>query len=92
MRFPRSSAKRPSTIDELTELVSNGFVADSNGRIVGFAALEVYSAKLAEVRSLVVSPETQGQGVGRRLLAACVDKAHSLNRWIASPRPIDGAA
>lgn len=69
----------PRTIDELTELISEGFVAVTSGRIVGFAALEVYSAKLAEVRSLVVSPETQGQGIGRRLLAACVDKAHSLN-------------
>lgn len=69
----------PRTVDELTELVAHGFVADRSGAIVGFAALEVYSAKLAEVRSLVVSPETQGQGIGRRLLAACVEKAQSLN-------------
>jgi N-acetylglutamate synthase-like GNAT family acetyltransferase len=69
----------PRTVDELTELVSHGFVVEKAGRIVGFAALEVYSPKLAEVRSLVVAAEMQGHGIGRKLLAACVEKAHSLN-------------
>ena len=30
----------PRTVDELAELVSHGFVAESAGRIVGFAALD----------------------------------------------------
>jgi len=60
----------PRTAGELNDLVSGGFVAEQAGRIVGFAALEVYSAKLAEVRSLVVAPRTQGQGIGRRLIEA----------------------
>ena len=69
----------PRTVDELTELISYGFIAEKAGRIVGFAALEVYSPKLAEVRSLVVAAEMQGHGIGRKLLAACVEKSHSLN-------------
>ncbi|MBS0262768.1 MAG: GNAT family N-acetyltransferase [Planctomycetes bacterium] len=65
----------PRTIDELALLLPNYFVADDGGRIVGCAALEIYSAKLAEVRSLVVLPEYQGHGVGKQLVAACVDRA-----------------
>jgi N-acetylglutamate synthase-like GNAT family acetyltransferase len=69
----------PRTVDELAELVTHGFIAEKAGRIVGFAALEVYSTKLGEVRSLVVAAEMQGHGIGRKLLAACVERAHSLN-------------
>lgn len=66
----------PRTFDELQELVRHGFVAESEGRLVGFAALEIYSSKLGEIRSLAVSEEFQGQGIGRRLVHACVDRAH----------------
>jgi len=65
----------PRTEDELEELVYNGFVAESDGKLIGFAALEIYSRKLAEIRSLAVSPEFQGQGVGRLLVAECVERA-----------------
>jgi amino-acid N-acetyltransferase len=65
----------PRTEDELQDLAANGFVAEFEGRIVGFAALEVYSQKLAELRSLAVSPEMQGCGVGKRLVQACVERA-----------------
>jgi N-acetylglutamate synthase-like GNAT family acetyltransferase len=69
----------PRTVDELAELVAHGFIAEKAGRIVGFAALEVYSTKLGEVRSLAVAAEMQGHGIGRKLLAACIERAHSLN-------------
>ena len=69
----------PRTIDELEELISHGFIAERDGRIVGFAALEVYSKKLAEVRSLAVLPELQGQGIGKQLVQACIDRAREKN-------------
>lgn len=63
----------PRTAEELNDLLPTGFVAETgDGRIVGFAALEVYSRKLAEVRSLCVSPDLQGRGIGRRLVAQCL--------------------
>src|SRR5882724_6829396 len=65
----------PRTIDELALLLPNYFVAEDAGRIVGCAALEIYSAKLAELRSLVVAPGYQGQGVGKMLVEACVNRA-----------------
>lgn len=65
----------PRTYDELSEFLGNFFVAEMDGRIVGCAALEIYSWKLAEVRSLAVAPETQGMGIGKRLVEACVERA-----------------
>ena len=63
------------TIDELALLLPNYVVAEADGKIVGCCALEVYSSKLAEVRSLVVAPSHQGQGVGKRLVDVCVERA-----------------
>lgn len=64
------------TLGEVDELLPDFFVAvTENGEIVGCCALEIYSAKLAEVRSLAVAPEIQGLGVGRRLVNACVERA-----------------
>jgi amino-acid N-acetyltransferase len=43
---------------------------------VGCAALDIYNRKLAEIRSLAVAPETQGTGIGKKLVQACVELAH----------------
>lgn len=69
----------PRTLDELAELVATGFVAVCRGQIVGFAALEIYSEKFSELRSLAVDPAYQGQGIGRRLVQACLDLAKQRN-------------
>jgi N-acetylglutamate synthase-like GNAT family acetyltransferase len=73
--FVRERKLLPRTIDELALLLPNYFVADADGKLVGCAALEIYSSKLAELRSLVVVPEYQGQGVGKLLVEACVNRA-----------------
>ena len=69
----------PRTFDELQELLPTLFVAEHEGRIVGCAALEIYSWKLAEVRSLAVDRSIQGQGVGKRLVQACLERARDQN-------------
>jgi len=66
------------TLDELADLLDEFLVAVLRGEIVGCAALEVYSPKLAEIRSLAVSPTMQGMGVGRHLVKACVARARDL--------------
>jgi len=68
---------------ELIELSRHGFVAMVAGetateRCVGFSAVEVYSAKLAELQCLAVHPEYQRSGVGKRLVQLCVDRARDL--------------
>ena len=78
-RFVEQNRLLPRTKDELKELIPFGFVACLNDRPVGFAALEIYSAKLAEIRSLAVASDMQGNGLGKRLVQACVDMARQRN-------------
>lgn len=61
--------------DELRTLVRHGFVAWHQEEIVGFAAIEVYSLKLAEIQALAVCPEYQKQGIGRELVRHCVERS-----------------
>jgi N-acetylglutamate synthase-like GNAT family acetyltransferase len=65
----------PRTLDEIEELLNCGFVAEADGKIIGFSALEIYSKKLAEIRSLCVADTFQRSGVGKQLVAACVQFA-----------------
>ena len=65
------------TMGELASLAPAGFVAEGGGRVIGFAALEIYSPKLAEVRSLAVADAYRGRGVGRELVARCVGLARA---------------
>ena len=77
--FVQANRLLPRTTDELYDLVPFGFVALVNQQLVGFAALEIYSAKLAEVRSLAVRQNFQGLGIGRQLVQKCVDLARTRN-------------
>ena len=69
----------PRTLDEFDELLPTMFVAEYEGKVVGCAALEIYSHKLGEVRSLAVSRTVQGMGVGKMLVNACIDLARAHN-------------
>ncbi len=77
--FVQANRLLPRTTDELYDLVPFGFVALVNEQLVGFAALEIYSAKLAEVRSLAVRKNFQGLGIGRQLVQRCVELARTRN-------------
>ena len=65
----------PRNEAELETLVAHGFVATRQGQIVGFAAVVIYSAKMAEVQALAVAPEARGSGLGTRLVKKCVERA-----------------
>ena len=73
--FVEAKKLLPRTTRELKKLIQTGFVATIEGRIVGFATLEIYSKKLAELRSLCVGSDYQGLGIGKRLTKACLDLA-----------------
>ena len=54
--------------------VSSFFVAESDGKLVGCCALQIYSKRIAEVRSLSVHPDFQDQGVASKLVERCIKK------------------
>jgi len=67
------------TMEELEQFLPNAFVAYGNGQLVGCAALEIYSRKLAEIRSLAVAAEWRQRGIGKQLVQACIDRARERN-------------
>ena len=73
--FVESQHLLPRTFDEYRVLLKHGFLAFSGSEIVGFAAVEIYSRKLAEIQALAVSPSQQRQGIGHRLVQMCVERA-----------------
>jgi amino-acid N-acetyltransferase len=67
------------SLKDLAEQVDEYFVAEVEGKVVGCAVLEVYSAKLSEIRSLAVNEGAQRSGIGKRLVDACIERARNEN-------------
>ena len=65
----------PRSAKEVSDLLEHGFVAIDGDQLVGFAAIEIYSRKLAEIQCLAVSSQAHGMGIGTQLIAACLAKA-----------------
>lgn len=51
------------------------WIAESNGRIVGAVLVVAAAPRRAQLRMLHVEADARGEGIGARLVAACVDFA-----------------
>ncbi len=69
----------PRTPGDLAVLMQHAFVATKNDFVIGFSAIEIYSQKLAEIQCLAVDPAHHGQGIGKQLVAKCVERAREHN-------------
>ncbi len=69
----------PRTPDELSVLMHHAFIATVDGQLIGFAAIEIYSQKLAEIQCLAVDTAFHGLGIGKQLVANCVNRAKQHN-------------
>jgi len=54
------------------------FIVYDEGGVQGVCSLHISWDNLAEIRSLAVSREMQGRGIGARLVGSCLDEAESL--------------
>jgi amino-acid N-acetyltransferase len=61
--------------EEIEQLLDSFWVAEADGRVVGCCCLEIYSPKIAELRSLAVMPDFRGRGLGAKLTDAAVSEA-----------------
>ena len=68
----------PRSLSELQLLRANGFVAEADNEMIGFAAVEVYSPKMAEIQCLAVDSKFRRVGIGRELVQLCVRRAQEL--------------
>ena len=65
----------PRTLEEIHERLSDFFLCEKEGRIVGCAALHLSSEGLGEIRSLAILNEAQGSGAGTRIVQECLKEA-----------------
>jgi amino-acid N-acetyltransferase len=68
----------PRTYLSLYQHLQCLYVMKENNKILGVAGLHVLGQDLAEIRSLVVSPEHAGKGIGRKLVNRLVEDAPEL--------------
>jgi amino-acid N-acetyltransferase len=77
-RYAAEDRMLERTRDFLLEHLRDFVVAQDASGFLGCCALAVLTPDLAEIRSLAVTPEASGQGVGKALVLACVAEARRL--------------
>ena len=68
----------PRTEREIAELLGSFYVLEENGDVMACACLEVYSAKIAELRSVAVRKDMRGRGYGRMIIEAILEDADTM--------------
>ena len=68
----------PRPLSEIFENIRDYFVVREDTRVVGCGALHVMWSDLAEVKSVAVSEDIQRQGIGSRLVEACLKEAGEI--------------
>ncbi len=77
-RFVARGLLLPRTLDQVGRTIRDFVVAVEGGRVVGCAALRIYSETLAEVAALAVAEDMHGMGIGAQLVRALKDEARAL--------------
>ena len=65
-------------LSEMYENIRDYFVVREGERVVACVALHVCWSDLAEIKSLAVTEESQGQDIGTHLVEACLKEANQL--------------
>ena len=66
------------SLNSIYENIRDFWVCEENGRHVGCAALHIVWEDLAEIKSLAVSEEHKGKGIGTMLVEECLKEAEEL--------------
>ncbi len=75
----------PKSLSELYDNLRDFWVFEINANVCGCAGLHICWEDLAEIRSLAVGDAVRRQGIGSRLIQACMSEARELgiNRLFA---------
>ena len=68
----------PRSLSDIYENIRDYFVMRKGAEVIACAALHVSWEDLAEIKSAAVSEEYQEQGLGIKLIEACLDEAKRL--------------
>jgi amino-acid N-acetyltransferase len=66
------------SLSELYEAVRDFYIVEDSGRLLGVSALHIVWDDLAEIRSVAVSEDAGGKGVGTEVVNACIAEAREL--------------
>ncbi|MDP2919137.1 MAG: N-acetyltransferase [Dehalococcoidia bacterium] len=65
-------------LSEIYENIRDFYVVRRGRKVIGCAALHVMWSDLAEIKSVAVAEDRQGQGIGDQLIDACLKEAREL--------------
>ncbi len=68
----------PQSLNELYENIRDFQISEENGVHFGCAALHIDWKDLGEIRSLAVTENSRGTGIGTKLLKACLAEAKEI--------------
>jgi amino-acid N-acetyltransferase len=77
-KFAQSGEMLARPLSELYEDIRDYFVVKDGDKVLATAALHVSWSDLAEIRSVAVSGDSQGKGLGALLVKACLEEAQEL--------------
>jgi amino-acid N-acetyltransferase len=66
------------TSDEIATNIRSYTLAYKENELIGFCALHIHAASLAEIRSLIVKESFRGQKIGENLVNRCIEEGRLL--------------
>ena len=66
------------TDDEVATNIRSYVLVFVDDKLAGYGALHIHSAELSEIRSLIVSPEARGLGIGKKIVEYCKVEAKDI--------------
>jgi len=76
--FAKQDVMLPRSLNELYENIRDFWVDEDRGKLSACAALHISWDDLAEIKSLAVAKKSQGKGLGRDLVSACLTEARLM--------------
>jgi amino-acid N-acetyltransferase len=77
-KFADDGLLLPRTMGEIYRDIMEFFVCADEDGVAACGTLRVYGDELAELRSIAVSPERKGEGLGSGIVEACLAEARRL--------------
>ncbi len=77
--FADKGAMLPRSLSEIYENIRDYFVYKEDGIVFACAALHIAWSELAEIKSVAVTEDNQGKGIGKLLINACLAEAKELD-------------
>lgn len=76
--FAAQEEMLPRALSEIYENIRDYFVVKDNEMVIACGALHISWADLAEIKSLAVAENKQGQGIGKAIVDKCIREARDL--------------